>query len=51
MRKVIWEEGFRRAVKRRTRKQPQLQAKIIQTLIDISQRSLHALAQNPQAAR
>jgi mRNA-degrading endonuclease YafQ of YafQ-DinJ toxin-antitoxin module len=36
MRKVIWEEGFRRAVRRRTRKQPQLQAKIIQTLIDLA---------------
>jgi addiction module RelE/StbE family toxin len=39
MRKVIWEEGFRRALKRRLRKQPILQAKVITTL--------QRLAENP----
>jgi mRNA interferase YafQ len=32
MRKVIWEEGFRRALKRQIRKQPMLQAKIVSVL-------------------
>jgi addiction module RelE/StbE family toxin len=36
MRRVIWEEGFRRALKRRTKNQPQLRAKVIETLTTLA---------------
>jgi addiction module RelE/StbE family toxin len=36
MRQVIWEEGFRRALKRRTKNQPQLRAKVIETLTNLA---------------
>jgi mRNA interferase YafQ len=39
MRKVIWEEGFRRALKRYLKKQPRLQAKVVT--------ALQSLAENP----
>ena len=39
MRKVIWEEGFRRALKRYLKKQPMLQAKVVM--------ALRRLAENP----
>lgn len=39
MRKVIWEEGFRRALKRYLKKQPMLQAKVVT--------ALQRLAENP----
>ena len=39
MRKVIWEEGFRRALKRYLKKQPMLQAKVVT--------ALQSLAENP----
>lgn len=39
MRKVIWEEGFRRALKRYIKKQPMLQAKVVT--------ALQSLAENP----
>ena len=29
MRKIIWDEGFKRAVKRQTKNQPLLQAKVM----------------------
>jgi addiction module RelE/StbE family toxin len=32
MRQVIWEEGFRRNLKRRTKNQPQLRAKVLEIL-------------------
>jgi mRNA interferase YafQ len=32
MKKIIWEEGFRRALKRQIKKQPLLQAKVINIL-------------------
>ena len=39
MRKVIWEEGFRRALERYLKKQPMLQAKVVT--------ALQRLAENP----
>ena len=37
MRKVIWEEGFKRAVKRQTKNQPLLKVKIIAVIRNLSE--------------
>jgi addiction module RelE/StbE family toxin len=37
MRKVIWEEGFKRAVKRQTKHQPSLQAKVIAVIQNLAE--------------
>jgi mRNA interferase YafQ len=37
MRKVIWEDGFKRAVKRQTKNQPLLKAKIIAVIQNLAE--------------
>ena len=37
MRKVIWEEGFKRAVKQKTKNQPSLKAKVISAIQSLTE--------------
>ena len=49
MRKVIWEEGFRRALKRYIKKQPMLQARVVTALQSLAENPFRYLSQNSQA--